>query len=320
MRRASDLLVMAVLLACGGGAGPLRTPVANPGAVVPAPRTDPFGVLEMYETLPGGREWFLPADAERASAEWKPQGATTIVTRVAPGEFHTDGQAGQVRLVVTSPAGKPWWRNFEATAYFRQTSTLASADQVPHWELLGRGERHSGTLVSGEAVNDGVPAPPGTATWPGYPFGAAPVNPRCLGTAYHGNAYPSGRLVFEKELSHTDGYGDHQRGQVPLTPVEPGTWFGMKFVVRNVSSDRSVHLELWIDHAGDGSWFKATEVDDDAGSWPARTTTIDGCGAPPFSFATDQVITWAGPWLTFRSDAMGLDFKWLSVREIAPLP
>ncbi len=58
---------------------------------------------------------------------------------------------------------------------------------------------------------------------------------------------------------------------------------------------------------------------DDTGGWNAQTATIDGCGAAPFSYAVDQLITWAGPYVTFRVDNLVYDFKWASVREIAPL-
>ncbi len=38
----------------------------------------------------------------------------------------------------------------------------------------------------------------------------------------------------------------------------------------------------------------------------------------PFRYAADQVMTWAGPWVTFRSDSVVMEFKWLSVREVGP--
>jgi hypothetical protein len=31
-------------------------------------------------------------------------------------------------------------------------------------------------------------------------------------------------------------------------------------------------------------------------------------------------MTWAGPWLIFRSDSIAMDFRWSSAREIAALP
>lgn len=120
--------------------------------------------------------------------EWKPE--TNDVTRVSPGVFHTFGEGGQVRLNVTSPTGKAWWRNVEMTAYFRYAADRVCCGQVQHWELFARGERHSETDIAGTAIDDGVAAPPGTAVWPGYPYGSGLVDVHCLGTAYHGNVSP----------------------------------------------------------------------------------------------------------------------------------
>ena len=71
--------------------------------------------------------------------------------------------------------------------------------------------------------------------------------------------------------------------------------------------------------SADGSWRQLTSADD-AGGWAALDPGLDGCGAPPFGYATDQLLTWAGPWVTFRSDGLVMDFTALGVREIGPLP
>ena len=299
--------------------GPVAPPAAPPIASA-AVALDRFGIPLLHATTPGGREWFLPDDAHSRGDAWFPE--TASVSRVTAGIFRTSGELGQVRLNVTSPAGAAWWRNVEMTAYFRQASIILGGDQVPHWELLARGERHSSTPVAGDRINFGVPAPAGTITWPGYPYGAALVNPRCLGTSYHGNVYPEGRVALEKELSHTEGYGDHQRGTAAVSGLSslPGRWFGMKLVVRNHADGLGVRIELWVDVAASGQFERVAVEDDRPGAWPSRTPTLDGCGELPFGYASGTAMTWAGPWVTFRSDAMATDFKWLSVREIAPLP
>ena len=286
-----------------------------------AATTDPFGVRELYPTTGGGREWWLPDDAQTIKGEWQPE--TDDVTKVSPGVFHTFGEGGQVRLNVTSPAGKAWWRNVEMTAYFRYTADKVCCGQVQHWELFARGERHSETNIAGTAIDDGVSAPPGTATWPGYPYGSGLIDVHCLGTAYHGNVYPTGRVLFEKEVSHSNGYGAQKATKTLDRTAFPDPlkrWFGMKFVARNAASDSKVHLEVWLDANADGTWSKVTEVDDTKGSWAATSTTLDGCTSAPFSYVPDQLLTWAGPWVTFRSDSIEMDFKWLSVREVGPLP
>jgi hypothetical protein len=167
-------------------------------------------------------------------------------------------------------------------------------------------------------VNHGSRPPPGTDTWPGYPFGPGPIPPECLGTAYHGNIYPDGRVQFEKEISHTAGYGKTRRAEshVPGFRDPLNRWFGLKFIAYN-RSPTDVHLELWLDADADGRWVQVAETDD-TGGWVARDPSMDGCGAPPFGFTTDQILSWAGPYVTFRADAIGFDFKWLSIREIHP--
>lgn len=91
-----------------------------------------------------------------------------------------------------------------------------------------------------------------------------------------------------------------------------------KFVVRNYASDaQRVHLELWVDAAANGNWVALTQYDDVPG-WAA--TSINGCDAAPYGYSLDQLITWAGPYVTFRADCQNFDFKWASVREVAALP
>jgi hypothetical protein len=63
-----------------------------------------------------------------------------------------------------------------------------------------------------------------------------------------------------------------------------------------------------------------TQGDDTSGSWASRNEALDGCTTAPFSYQPDQLMIWAGPWLVFRSDSIAVDFRWLSAREIAPLP
>jgi hypothetical protein len=282
---------------------------------------DAFGVAELYQTVSGGREWFLPTTADRANSEWRPE--TDNVAKVSDGVFHTSGTSGEVRLNVLSPSGKAWWRDVEMTGYFRYTGDVTTPDQLPHFEMMARNERHSPNTILGTAINSGFAPPAGTLTWPGYPYGNVNVNAHCLGASYHGNFYPNEETVlFEKEVSHENGYAS-QRKEMPIpswtsTPV--GRWFGMKFVVRNSTDSTRVHMELWVDSNADGSFTKVTQFDDSAGTWQANSSSLDGCTAAPFKYTPGILINWAGPWVIFRSDSMAIDFKWLSVREIGPVP
>jgi hypothetical protein len=295
--------------------------VGVPDAPVPDASTpyevDGFCVRKLYPTPSAGREWLLPSNAETPSSEWNVE--NNPVTRVSPGVFHTVGNQGETRLSVGSPAGKAWWRNVELTGYFRYTEPMDAFGQERHWELVARSERHSTTATTGTAINGGVAAPAGTATWPGYPFGTQSINAHCLGASYHGNFYVTGEGLFEKEVSHSDGYAP-ARGRTTVPGFEAlGRWFGMKFVLRNQNNNQSVHLELWLDANADGNWTRLS-ASDDKSDWSANNASINGCGAWPFSYASNQLIRWAGPWAIFRSDSIGMDFRWLSAREISPLP
>ena len=280
---------------------------------------DRFGVRKLYPTLSGGREWTLPANAEIPSREWNVE--RNRVTRVGPDVFHTAGNDGETRLSVASPRGRAWWQNVEMTGYFRYTAPHDAHGQARHWELLARSEKHtSASRVPTEAVNDGVAAPAGTSVWRGFSYAAPTLNGRCLGSSYHGNLYVDGRALFEKEISHSSGYAGPRGQTKERVLVDPlGRWFGLKFVLRNADANRRVHMELWLDRDATQRWVRVAEADDTPGSWRASATDLDGCAAPPFSYAPDQLLTWAGPWITFRSDSIEMDFRHLSAREIAPL-
>ena len=276
---------------------------------------------ELYPTIAGGREWFLPPTAALPDAEWVPDQPGTVTATAEPGVFHSAGAgaSAEVRLSVHSPAGKAWWRDVELTFYTRKTASIGACEE--HWELEVRGERHGGGKVPFQSINDGVRAPPGTTTWPWYAVtGPDTLVPGgCLGTTYHGNLHAlTGRSLFEKEISHVDGYCGPRGSVHPQAWPEPtGRWLGYKLVVRNRAS--SVHLELWIDVDASGAWVERGVYDDVPGTWEAVTRTLNGCAAAPYGYARDQLLGWAGPWITFRSDCMAIDFRWLSAREIGPL-
>jgi hypothetical protein len=208
------------------------------------------------------------------------------------------------------------------TAYLRYHDTvIVDPSQPPHWTFYARGERHTDQVAASPAtINYGVTAPLGTTTWPGYPF-AAEVSAPCLGSSVKGLLHLDGRMTWQKEVSHTEGYtGERAAAQALPGGVKKDAWFGFKIVIRNSNNNQAVHMESWIDAAATGDWHKVTESDDRFGGWFATVPNINGCGAAPFAYKPDEIITWAGPFVTFRSDNLVFDFKWASVREIAPLP
>ena len=295
---------------------------------------DPFGIKKLYPTTEGGREWYLPDDTDlnHDSVFVPTTKDISIIQSGRPTVYHTqgnNGSEGEVRLNIHSPAGAAWWRNVEMTGYFRWTILTGGTTQWPHWELFARGERHSSSSVTKGSVNDGIAPPAGTVTWPWW--GAFNIsdtlNPAALGTAYHGNVYvnhgpDSAYGLFEKEISHIQGYAD-QRGRVSAAglPPQQNAWLGIKFVVRNDLFASKVLLELWIDSEANGNWTKISSYTDQNGignDWAA--TAMNGTDQTPYDIAFNQLLTWAGPWVCFRSDEIGMVFKELSVREIDPTP
>jgi hypothetical protein len=282
-----------------------------PDATGPA-GADPFGVRKVYPTKAGGREWYLPAEADRGDGEWSPPG-TSVTRSNEPGVFHIEGSP---RIAVASPPDKPWWRNVELTGYYRLRRTL-TGDIAPEIQHYARGERHVTSMIDGASINGSRPAPPGTPVWPGYPFSGM-INGHCLGSSYKGYLYATGRMDFKKEISHTEGYTGARGGQMIAGGMPANAWIGLKVMIRNFDDNQAVHMESWIDERADGNWRKVTEVRD-TGGWTGGAG-LDGCGAAPFNYKQDQLVTWAGPYVNFRFDNLSTDFKWMSAREIDPLP
>jgi hypothetical protein len=291
---------------------------ADAGAVEAGPMPDPgntekdgFGVRKIYPTKAGGREWSLPATAERSDGEWI--SGSSVTGTGEPGVFHIQGSP---RLAVASPVGKPWWRNVELTGYFRLRGNMGG-DIAPQYQFYARGERHVTSMIAGASINQSRPAPAGTPAWPGYPFSGM-INGHCLGTSYKGYLYISGRMDFKKEISHTAGYTGARDGKQVAGGVPMNAWIGFKVMIRNFNADQAVHMESWVDEKATGDWRKMSEVRD-TGGWQGGAG-LDGCNAAPFNFKQDQLITWAGPYVNFRFDNLSSDLKWLSAREIAPMP
>ena len=343
-RRWSIAVVLAVVLALAAGCAsdvdeyeideeepdladdtemPGDAPDGKSDAELPSAGGDAFGVRKLYPSVPGGREWLLPANGHVGNSEWSPSNGNrgTLKATSEPGVFRTRGGP---RFPVTSPKGKAWFRNVEVTAYYRLRQKLTGSDEISPlgnygFQLIVRGERHLTGTVSASSINDGIAPPTGTVAGPGYPFKGGSVNAHCLAASYHTNINVDGRVLFKKEISHTAGYTGSRSTARPFSgggTMPMNRWFGIKYVVRNQSGGGAVRMETWLDANATGQWAKVSETND-SGGWTGANN--DGCGAAPFHYASDQIITWAGPFVLFRFDNVEADVKWLSVREIAAL-
>jgi len=304
--------------------GPIESADSTADDDLTAPPTaeaaDRFGVRMIYPTVSGGREWFLPANAQTGNAEWSPSNGSR-------GRLTATGEAGVFRVkggprLPVKPGSKAWFRNVEVTAYYRYRRSLTGDDEISPlgihgFQILVRGGAH----LTGKRPASGLDRPPaGTVAGPGYPFSSGQVNAHCIAASLHGYADVDGRVRFKKEISHTAGYTGGKAEKKPFPgagPVPTQKWFGYKLIVRNQDHDRSVHMEIWMDLEANGNWKRITQLDDTGGWGPSGD--LDGCGGAPFRYRSDQRITWAGPNVYFRFDNLETDVKWMSAREIAPL-
>jgi|SoiMethySBSTD1v2_1073268.scaffolds.fasta_scaffold604650_1 hypothetical protein len=260
-------------------------------------RMDKFGVLQVYPTAQGGREWFInmqdPFDDEIVS----------LNSDIAPDRQLDDSwriNSSKVRIRVETLPWQDEWKNVEMTGYvkmisptlFTDSSKFSDQDEGnedgdsldPHLTWRARGGRH----------NDMVP---------------------CEGTALNGGLYLDGKVSWKKEIWHTGGYTD-ARGVSEIAISFVNKWIGWKIVMYNLENDSSVKMESYLDIDANNKWEMVSEVKDN-GEWYADTSDEEfyrgDCGKEK-----DYIITNSGPIATFRADNLIFDFKNLSIREIMP--
>jgi len=269
---------------------------------------DKFGIEKVYPTKPGGQEWFMNMSdlIDNRTGGETPQ--TTFAGKNIDGSWKVANK--EVRFgVLTSSKYRPDlittlnqtelaekgyiqtpndWKNVEITGYFKINKFTKSSDNGgPHIELLARGGRNT------DSINHG-----------------------CEATTYHSNTYLDGRVKFEKDLMHTDGYTkkDPEKRYAITSPLS-GRWIGIKAVFYNLPAG-DVRMEQWIDNNGldnktglpSNNWTKVFEFTDD-GDWAGGHTKCGG--------SNNTVITWGGPIAVFRWDQIpDMDVKYFSIREI----
>lgn len=278
-------------------------PTINIGIV-----NDKFGIKEIYPTKPGGEQWFMNMDDPNNDPRTDPQ--TTLIknndgstswkiqnTEVRYNVFTSSGFQPQLitTLNQTELSKKGYmqspndWKNVEITGYFKINSfTNSTANGAAHIELVARGAKNTNneTLING-------------------------LSAKCESTTYHSNTYETGRVKFEKDLEHTQGYTTHDKEKLhaiknPLL----GRWIGIKAVFYNLPHGY-VRLQQFIDENSNNNWHRVLSYTDD-GHW--------GGGYPECGGSDTQVITWGGPIAIFRWDNIdNMDVKDFSIREIQPI-
>lgn len=193
---------------------------------------DRFGVKEIYQSKPGGHEWYLNAT--------EPEGGLDISPAAAAPQHWSDGtwKIGRetsfsetgLRMYVISDA----WQDVEMTGYVKLESYTFEEEFA--WAV--RTGKHT----------DRDP---------------------CEGTAYYGALTFDGRASFQKEVVHIEGgYTDKRPSSLTVEPLKD-RWIGIKMIAYNV--DEGVKLELWVDDDADNHWTKIAETTD-KGGWSSEET------------------------------------------------
>jgi len=272
-----------------------------------AAAVDTFGIVELYPTKPGTRQWNsahwnngIPRTFTYAPDPYDPTGWTEDHSGGTDG-FKVDGM-GMMRMsgsgprfhinsLLTTKVSAQKFRDIEFTAYYRRLG-VAGAD----WGGMIVGLR-SGPLGHG-----------------------SPGGNNCDATTYYGRFRNDGKWDFEKELNHpgsTYWSGSGYNTQDPLwhgAKLPVNRWIGMKYIIYNIQNNTQVKMTLYLDSISGGNpqngghWDKVGEVID-AGSWPSGD--VGGCG-----YSQSMVITEGGGTLLLRTDNDTADYKMVTVREI----
>ncbi len=244
--------------------------------------SDIFGILEIYPTKPGGREWFIDMNNPTGDPALK---TGSNITRQLDGSWQISGQldngkyVGEVRMEVLRLPGSEEWKNVEMTGYAKIVPTTNPNDSLV-WSV--RGGRHNNTIP-------------------------------CEGTALKGGININGTVSWIKEIWHTGGYTSN-RAEAQVTNSIIGRWIGWKVVIYNINNDTAVKMESYLDDKANNHWLKVTDLIDNGG-WYANSPDPVFYGAN-CGKAKDYIITNGGPLAIFRSDNMTWNFRDLSVREI----
>lgn len=251
---------------------------------------DNFGIKKIYDTKPGGREWYVNMNdpysdpffiLEGVDVKRQPDGSWRLGGTDIDDQFN---DKYHIIMGVNTPSWHPEWKDVEITGYARIMSASEEENEVG-LQWYARGGNHT----------DEQP---------------------CEGTSVKGRLHVDGTASWKKEIWHDGGYSD-ERGRAQATDLSIlGRWVGWKVIIYNIENNTSVKMESYIDNENNNNWTQVTELID-SGGWYASSSEEDffdaDCGRP-----MDYVVTNSGPVASFRSDGILWDFKNLSIREIQP--
>jgi hypothetical protein len=256
--------------------------------------TDIFGIKKLYPTKSNGEEWYMNMNNPLGDSRFNPQ---NTITKNPDGSWKM--KSTQVRMAVYTSTG--YDSNDIPTL---DHSVIASKGYMLAPNDWRNFEMTQYVKVNTSPTDDNF-SPNGRG---GRHTGSGPPE-GCEGSSMKGDVFFSGKVRFAKEQWHVSYVFTNLK--TPTGSIED-KWVGIKFIVYNFVENNKVVVktELWIDTNNNGNFVRVDE-NVDRGSWGTEGTA---CGGAP-----DQIISWGGPITTFRWDtATDVDFKNLSVREIAP--
>jgi hypothetical protein len=258
---------------------------------------DAFGIAQLYPSAEPRREW--------TSEHWS--GATyAIEDRIDPEDpLALSGRRGTGTLavddgVLTMSGSQPRlyvypdearsWTNVEVTVYYRRVEDASAA--------------YAGIVIGARSGPDGH-----TEATP------------CDAHTYYARLRNDGSADLAKELEHPNAeVGDSTPASElwPEASLPYGTWIGWKLVVFNLP-DGSVRFESYRDRSGgeDGGTWEPIGARVDAGDWPAPSS----CAAhDPVGGESTFVPREGGAVLIRNTEVTTAEYRWISIREIAPPP
>ena len=250
---------------------------------------DIFGIRKIYDTKPGGFEWYMNMDDPKEDShlynyddmQENDDNSYNIGDRSRLSVYSKDGIDNDEGNMDTYDFSKLrekgyWhkptdWKNVEITGEYHYRG--GDGPGITHFV---RSEDHS-------SLHDG-----------------------CGGSSYKNKIYFNGTSNFNKEQAHPKSWEmphiDHNYGDLKHN------WVRFKAVMYNLPNGY-VHLENWLDPYNNNNWTKIGYLVDNGG-WGEHGTKCGG--------KSDEIITWGSPNVTFRWDDISVDFRNLSIREIEP--